>query len=485
MKAIHTLIDYGLFYKLISKEDINYINNKLSYLLKIEPNMYIYSKYNLKSINKTIDKIFNFAVKQNIVENNVIAKNNFKSMVLDIFTPKPSVLNDNFNKLLAKNHSLATDYLHNIMILNNYINKDQTAKNINFNYISDYGKLEITINVSKPEKSNKEIIDSLNNTQKINYPKCALCQENVGYYNNGRSNYRAVPLTLNNEPFYFYYSPYVYYQEHSVVSSKEHTPMAISKKTFSRLFDFVDLFPTYFLGSNGGLPIVGGSILNHEHYQGGKYNFPIEQAKSFKEYKINNITASLLNWPISTIRLKSKDRKSLIDMADIIRTKFEKYENLEADIIPFSKKIRHNTIAPILRKKKKMYQLDIILRNNKTSEEHPDGIFHTHKEIHDIKKEGIGLIEAIGLAILPSRLATDLPLIEKYIKGKIKTFPRIELYPNLINRVKNKNLINQELIRKEVAVMFKEGLENCGIFKQNNTGKEQFKKFFEGILNTI
>lgn len=483
MKAIHLLISYGLHHALISSEEINYVTNRICYYLKIEPTPYQPTKYKNQSLDKIFTPIFNQAIENNIIPDSIQARDNLEALIMDLFTPRPDDLINKFDGLYKKDAKLATSYLYNLMIRNNYIKEARVNKNLKFNFDSKYGEIEITINVSKPEKDNKDIPLEFKNGVNLDYPKCVLCQENVGYYgrNNfsGRSNHRLIPLTLNKENFYFHYSPYVYYQEHAIVLSKTHTPMLINKKTLLRLFDFIDQFPSYFIGSNAGLPIVGGTILNHEHYQGGRYHFPIENASSFKTYQVKDVSISLLKWPVSVIRLESKNKEALIELGDKIRIEFEKYQNKAADIIPFTSKIQHSTITPIVRMKQATYQLDIALRNNRTSNKYPDGIFHNHKEVHDIKKEGIGLIEVMGLAILPARLATDLPLIEDYLEGKVNTFERIGLYPNLINRLKSKKILNKKIVETEVAAMFVQGLEDCGVFKQTTLGKKQFKKFIE------
>ena len=486
MKAIHLLISYGLHHGLISEAEINYVNNRISHYLKIEPSIYQEIKYKKEPLEKIFKPIFEVAVNNKVIEDSLEAKDNFEALIMDLFTPRPDDVINKFDTFMKKDQKIATGYLYNLMIRNNYIKEERVSKNHKYQFESKYGTLEITINVSKPEKDNKAIEAALKNSNNFDYPRCVLCQENVGYYGrnnfNGRSNHRLIPLKLNKEDFYFHYSPYVYYQEHAIVLSKVHTPMLINKKTLIRLFDFVDQFPGYFLGSNAGLPIVGGTILNHEHYQGGRYHFPIENASSFKDYQVKDVKVSLLNWPLSTIRLESSNREALITLGDKIRVAFEKYLDKAANIIPFTGKVPHNTITPIVRIKGGVYELDIALRNNRTDKTYPDGIFHNHPEVHDVKKEGIGLIEVMGLAILPGRLATDIPLIEQYLDGKIKTFDRIQMYPNLINRLKERNVLNKKIIETEVGAMFVQGLEHCGVFKQSKEGQDQFKKFVESII---
>lgn len=488
MLSFDLLLAYGLKNDLISTEDLDYVNNHLSNLLRIEPNQIKSLKYNQENLDDILAPILTNAVKNKLIKDNLEEKDNFEALLLDLFTPRPSQLTSTFNRLYKINPDKATNYLYNLMIKNNYIKQTRVNKNIKYKYKSNYGDLEITINVSKPEKDNKSVQADFKIDSSNNYPQCVLCKENVGFYGknrfNGRSNHRVIPLTINQESFQFQYSPYVYYQEHAIVLAAKHTPMKISQLTFKRLIGFVEMFPKYFIGSNAALPIVGGSILAHEHYQAGKYKFPIESAKAFKTFKINGVEVGLLIWPLATLRLRSKSSSAIIKLAEKIRVTFETYQDSEAGIIPMSGKVKHNTITPIARLKNGVYEFDIALRNNRTSEQYPDGIFHNHPEVFDVKKESIGLIEVMGLAILPGRLATDLIELEKYLKGRIKTFNNIGLYPNLIKRLKaNKKLINRDGIRQVVAKMFEQGLEDCGVFKQTPIGRAQFIRFVEKIIS--
>jgi UDPglucose--hexose-1-phosphate uridylyltransferase len=485
-KQISEFVYYGLKNKMIHDTDVDYVNNRISNLLNIHPR--ILDKINsLASIEKIVSLFIKYAVENKIIKNSIDENEKFEALILDLLTPSPSQLIENFEGLYKTNPNLATNYLYNLMIKNNYIKTESVKRNIKYDYIGKYAKLEITINVSKPEKDNKLVQKELMDENDTDYPKCVLCKENVGFYGktkfSGRSNHRIIPIRLNNEVYNLQYSPYVYYQEHAIVFSNDHKPMKITKETFKRLFDFVNLFPKYFLGSNAALPLIGGSILGHEHYQGGKYKFPIESAKAFKKYSIGSVELALLNWPVSTIRVRSKSLNEIINMAEKIRVKFEVYQDKEAGIIPFTNRLKHNAITPIARYKKNFYELDIALRNNRTNETYPDGIFHNHQEVHDIKKESIGLIEVMGLAILPGRLEKDLVNIENYLKGKIKTFEKINIYPNLIRLLKkNSGSIDQVQIRQVVGSMFEKGLEDCGVFKQNESGRKQFRNFIESKI---
>jgi len=480
---ISRFISYGLKNEMILETDFDYLNNRLSNLLKITPKNLKLTD-GLSNIDKIISIILKYAIEHNIIKDNIDEMDNFEALIMDLLTPRPSQVIDQFNKLYKIAPNIATNFFYNLMIKNNYIKTRRVNKNVKYDYDGLFGKLEITINVSKPEKTNKLVQKELSKDGKYNYPSCVLCKENVGFYGrdkfNGRTNLRIIPITLNKELFNLQYSPYVYYQEHAIIFSNEHVPMKITKETFKRLFDFVKLFPEYFIGSNAALPLVGGSILGHEHYQGGKYKFPIEYAVSFQKYLIGSVELSLLNWPLSTIRIRSKSIHDLIEMADKIRKEFEIYQDNEAGIIPFTKRVKHNAITPIARYSKNSYELDIALRNNRTTKNYPEGIFHNHPETHDIKKESIGLIEVMGLAILPGRLERDLINVENYLKGKIRKFDNIKLYPNLIKSLRAyRGSINQKAIRRVVGSMFEKGLEDCGVFKQNENGRNQFIKFIE------
>jgi UDPglucose--hexose-1-phosphate uridylyltransferase len=485
-KHISEFVYYGLKNRMIAETDVDYVNNRLSNLLKIEPK--IIEKINSEiNLEKIIALIIKYAIDRKVIENNLEDAEKFEALALDLLTPRPSQIIENFNNLYNISPNQATNYLYDLMTKNNYIKMERVKSNIKYDYAGKYGKLEITINVSKPEKNNDSVKKELGNQSKDDYPKCVLCKENVGFYGkakfSGRTNHRIIPIKLNNETFNFQFSPYVYYQEHAIIFSNEHIPMKITKSTFNRLFDFIKLFPEYFIGSNAALPIVGGSILGHEHYQGGKYKFPIEFAKSFEKYTVGKVDIDLLNWPVSTIRIKSKFLSELIDLADKIRTEFDNYKDEDAGIIPYTKNVKHNTITPIARFNNGFYELDIALRNNRADKVYPDGIFHNHPEVHDVKKESIGLIEVMGLAILPGRLEKDLVSIENYLKGKTRTFDNLKLYPNLIKSLqKNNGSINQTRIRQVAAAMFEKGLEDCGVFKQNELGRNQFKKFIESKI---
>ncbi len=482
IKHLHALVSYGLKHHLIDFDDITYAINQLAYKMDLDPKPFVDQDIDGLSIVDIVKPLLDYAVKINLIDDTIDAKDNFESYLMDTLTPRPSDLQKRFNSLSPKE---ATDYFYQMCQDNHYIKTERIEKNKHFIYPSIYGDIDITINISKPEKDPKTIAQ-LKMQKSSSYPSCLLCIENVGYYGNlshpGRSHHRVISMTLNQEPFYFQYSPYVYYNEHAIVLHKDHIPMEISRKTFLRLFDFINQFPHYFLGSNAGLPIVGGSILDHEHYQGGSANFPIEQAKVFKTLTQNDVKLELLIWPLSVIRLSSKHLNQLIDLADKLRVYFENYSDESIDLLAKTNE-SHNAITPIARFKDGLYILDIALRNNRTSEKYPDGIFHPHKDVHAIKKENIGLIEVMGLAILPGRLVKDLEAVEKILNGQETSLKGLELYKDWMEMIERNPMRSMKKnIEYAAGKAFVKGLEDCGIFKQDEFGRLKFIQFVEGFL---
>ncbi|CAM4456087.1 UDP-glucose--hexose-1-phosphate uridylyltransferase [Paenibacillus tarimensis] len=397
----------------------------------------------------------------------------------------------------------ATERFYKLNIDSNYIRMDRISKNQYWRQPTEYGELEITVNLSKPEKDPKEIA-LLKTLPPSRYPKCLLCVDNVGYAGRAdhpaRQNLRVIPLKLQGEQWFFQYSPYVYYNEHSIVFKGEHVPMQISGTTFARLLDFVDAFPHYFIGSNADLPIVGGSILNHDHFQAGKHVFPMEVAPAFALYKDEQepgLTFSLVSWPLSVIRVQGADKERVLAAGERILAAWRGYSDPEAEIAaateqPDGSSVPHNTITPIARKKPDgLYELDLVLRNNRTSEEHPDGIFHPHSHLHHIKKENIGLIEVMGLAVLPGRLKSEMEQIAAYLTGE-RAYQPAELEDTAHPLHQHAAWINamtakygtkvaaeeaEQLIKSEVGKKFAEVLADAGVFKQTDSGREAFARF--------
>jgi len=487
-KEIKRLVQYGINNNLMNQEDYSYAVNKICDLLKISD--FIDEKIEEVTVSEPsslLNPLLDFAVTQNVIEvDTVLNRDLFEAKIMDCIIPKPSGVIKNFNELCQSDSKEATNYFYDLSQKSNYIKTSRTSKNIIWKSNTPYGELDMTINLSKPEKDPRDIIAS-KNTSSTSYPKCLLCKEHVGFSGRpGRTSHRIIPLKLNNEDFYLQYSPYVYYNEHSIVLMKEHNPMNVTVKTFKRLFDFVDMFPHYFLGSNAGLPIVGGSILAHEHYQGGAHHFAIEDAELINEYNVEDVTIKQLKWPLSVLRLESLNKKSVIDFAHSLFNYWENYSDESVGI--FSKTTeQHNAITPIARKNGETYIIDMTLRNNRTSEDFPLGIFHPHPENHHIKKENIGLIEVMGLAVLPARLKDEIPVIKEAILNDTELPKELDMHSDWLTHLKNE--YNGEdlntFINNEIAIKFMRCIEDAGVFKQTEEGKKAFNRFTEGFINDI
>ncbi len=439
-------------------------------------------------------------------ENNLLKdglKNLFSTYVFGILTPLPSVVNETFYKIRKEEGAQkACDYLYDLSIKNNYVQKTAISRNLFWEYKDGDNVLEITINLSKPEKDNKEIAKLLSLPKKtVKYPACALCKENEGFEGSAthpaRENIRTVSLTLDGEPWFVQYSPYGYYNEHCIVINKEHTPMKITEGTVRKLIDFVDIFPNYMAGSNAALPIVGGSILNHEHYQGGGHVMPMQKApvkKYYKSEKYKDVKIGRVKWYNSVIRLSSENKAELTALAgEIIRT-WENYSCPECEILSHTGDVPHNTLSPIIRKSGDEYILDMILRNNRTNEKYPDGIFHAHPEYHNIKKEGIGLIEAMGLFILPARLKKQLDMIADILCGNAeyneaelnKEENYLYVHRNMIKELMAEVKVNDKeaavaAVKDKVNNICKNILNNTAVFKNDEIGENGFEDFMKAV----
>ncbi|MCX8169814.1 MAG: UDP-glucose--hexose-1-phosphate uridylyltransferase, partial [Candidatus Methanomethyliaceae archaeon] len=424
---IERLLNFAMENKMIEQWDIVPSRNALMDLLKItEPYGGKVPAEKLEKPTEILDNILDYAAETGIIEiDTVTYRDLLDAKIMGILMPRQSEVIRSFNNT-AKEQGIetATDDFYNLSKASNYIRMDRIQKNLYWLSETEYGNLEITVNLSKPEKDPRDIAAAKSLPQ-ASYPKCLLCIENVGYAGNvnhpARQNHRVIPVNINNEQWYFQYSPYVYYNEHCILFKEEHIPMQISDRSFNRLFDFVEQFPHYFVGSNADLPIVGGSILSHDHFQGGRHVFPMETAsidKTFSHLKYADVKVSIVKWPMSVIRLSSKDKGKLKQLSVQILNSWREYSDEKVEILAYSNKdgklVPHNTITPIARMNKEgEFEIDLVLRNNRTSDEHPDGIFHPHQELHHIKKENIGLIEVMGLAVLPARLGKKLKDIEK------------------------------------------------------------------------
>ena len=419
---INRLINFGVKKNLIDKLDEVYVANLLLEVLGIDEFEKEEVEEELETATEILEKMLDFAVKKGIIEDTIIQRDLFDTKIMNCLVNRPSEIIKTFNEKYKLNKKEATDYFYNLSIASNYIRKDRTDKNIIWKVKTEYGDLDITINLSKPEKDPKDI-KKAKEMKSTKYPKCLLCKENEGFMGNinhpARQNHRIIPMEFAEEKWFLQYSPYVYYNEHCIVLNSKHTPMQINRKTFENLIEFVDYIPHYFLGSNADLPIVGGSILSHDHYQGGNYVFAMEKADIEETFNIDCFKSSVsrLKWPMSVIRLKGTDKNDIINLAEYILSSWKNYSDESVDIINKTTE-EHSTITPIARKKGNEYELDLVLRNNRTTREYPMGIFHPHNEVHHIKKENIGLIEVMGLAVLPSRLEEELNYLANLMINK-------------------------------------------------------------------
>ncbi len=484
---INKLLQYGLEKNLITQDDYYYCANRIIDLLNINS----FEKIEINSkidFYLTLNHIVDYAYQNKVIDSNTVTKRDiFDSKLMDCLMIRPSELNLSFWSKYKENKQNATDYFYELSKNINYIRTNRISKNISWKTKTEYGEFDITINLSKPEKDPSEISKIKNVAS--NYPKCLLCRENEGFRGKpGRSNHRIIKLTLNQEPWFMQYSPYVYYNEHCIVLSEKHEPMKINRLTFKRLLDFVSLFPHYFIGSNADIPIVGGSILNHNHFQGGRYDFAMAKAQAkyqlkFKDYP--DVQGSIIKWPMSVIRISSKNRDSLIDLADKILNKWLVYSNLQQDIMHETKGNQHNTITPIVRYKNEKYEIDLVLRNNRTTELHPLGLFHPHKEHHHLKKENIGLIEVMGLAVLPKRLKQEIEMIKDHIINHKNMSKDIKKHSEWIKQLKEKYTFNKNnidhIFQKEVGYKFVQILKQCAVFKDTEEGNQAFLNFINCI----
>ena len=493
---INRLINFALYHKLINPEDSVWAANSLIGILGIH-------SFETEDINETftaspdsiLAKILDWAAENNIIENTETERDLLDTELMGALTPRPSDVIAQFEALKAESPVKATDYFYGLGVSSNYIRSERTAKNICWKTSTDFGELDITINMSKPEKDPRDIAKA-KTIKSTGYPKCLLCRENEGFYGHhghpARQNIRLIPLTLQGKCWYFQYSPYSYYNEHCIVLDENHVPMLISRETFGNLFAFVEMFPHYFVGSNADLPIVGGSILSHDHYQGGRYTFAMAVASVEKEYATSSpeIKAGRVKWPMSAIRLRSRNPEALVNLADRVLSAWREWTDEPVGILAYSDGEPHNTITPIARRKGEDYELDLVLRNNRTSEEHPLGIFHPHAEVHHIKKENIGLIEVMGLAVLPARLKGALERIcASWLEGKETLPSELEAHETWYEGLRKKydGLKGEQevrnMLRDEVGHVFTQVLTDSGVYKRTAEGLAAFDKFAEKALS--
>lgn len=493
---IEKLLAYGVKYLFLNKDDLIFIRNTLLFKLKVdEPSEKLLDFEAINNLDVP-DCLIN---ELEVYTKEVLQLDNFGSEqliedVMGLITPRPSFINEHFYKLYQSSKEEAVKFLYDLNIKANYVQKTKIAQNIK--WMSDDG-LEISINLSKPEKDNKEIKKAAS-TSLIKYPKCVICLENVGYY--GRSNHpirrtiRVVDLKLNDEDWFLQYSPFGYYDEHLIVVTNEHTPMEVNKKNTEALFAFLDLFPFYFIGANSDLAITGGSILSHEHFQGGRYTFPLMKAKDAFEVYLKgyeDVKVTYLDFYNSCFKLKAKDQSKIVDLAMKINEAWLSFNDLEGEILSYTNNERHSSLTLIARKEKEDYELFIILRNNRTNKIHPEGIFHAHKQYHHIKREGIGLIEAMGLFILPPRLKRQSFLIEKIIKEDLskeeylKLDHELVLFEKMINELIGEKENISLRIQENISNVCKNILLNTGVFKKDENGQKVLKRFLKHLEKNL
>lgn len=494
---INRLAAYGLKTGLIEKDDVIFVKNQLLLQLSLdgfesEEQVNALPEVSTDDLEDILKHLLDYAVEHNLTVNDgTAARDLFDTKLMATLVSKPSEVISHFRALYAKSPKEATDWFYKFSQDTDYIRRYRIKRDMKWQAETEYGDLDITINLSKPEKDPKAIAAALSAKQ-TSYPLCLLCKENVGYAGRlnhaARENHRIIPLTLAGESWGFQYSPYVYYNEHCIVFNYEHTPMLISKKTFERLLDFVTQFPHYTLGSNADLPIVGGSILTHDHFQGGAYEFPMARAPIETPVTVKgfeDVEAGIIKWPMSVLRISSADPARLVALADHVLSAWRGYTDKDAFIFAESDGKKHNTITPIARRRGSRYELDLVLRNNITTEEHPLGVYHPHAELHHIKKENIGLIEVMGLAVLPARLKAELSDLGKAIVAgrDISADETLSKHASWVDEIKAKYsaCITSEnvddILRTETGIVFSKVLEHAGVYKRTDDGKAAFLRF--------
>ncbi|MBV6684047.1 UDP-glucose--hexose-1-phosphate uridylyltransferase [Bacillus sp. JRC01] len=486
-RLLHSLVHKGFLAGLIREEDTVYVRNRLLAVLDQDS----YEEAGGADVEMDIPDLLS-AIALEALNLGIIEAGEEEVLtaeLMDCFMPKPSEVNVQFRTLYAEDPIRATDYFYNLSRLSNYIQTKRIAQNVHYKVDSLYGELDITINLSKPEKDPAQIArERLLPKHDHRYPVCLLCVENEGYKGRwdhpGRAHHRMIRLGLGGEDWMLQYSPYVYYDEHCIILSEEHRPMEINREGFGRLLDFVEQFPHYFAGSNADLPIVGGSILSHDHYQGGRYEFAMARAGEEVTCPMKShpsVRAAIVKWPMSVVRLSADEAGPLLDAADDMLQGWRAYSDPSAGVFASTEGEPHNTITPIARKRDGRYELDLVLRNNRRSDEHPFGIFHPHEDVHHIKKENIGLIEVMGLAVLPARLKTELSLVENALHGDVEEAP--VHHREWVREIREKRSeeitpdTSSSIVRDELGKKFSRVLEDAGVFKRTEEGMEAFRRF--------
>ncbi len=491
---IKKLVEYALACGLISERDRVYSVNMIIDALGLDEFEDVDVSGEEICLEKILGAINDYAVSKGIIEDSITFRDLFDTRIMGLLTPRPGEVTAEFEELYAKSPEKATDYFYKLSCDSDYIRRYRIEKDMKWVSKTPYGDMDITINLSKPEKDPKAIA-AAKSVPQSGYPKCLLCRENEGYAGRvnspARQNHRVIPVTINDSEWCMQYSPYVYYNEHCIVFNSEHIPMKIERATLKKLLDFVAQFPHYFVGSNADLPIVGGSILSHDHFQGGRYEFamakaPVERELSFKGFE--DVEAGIVKWPMSTIRLRCTEPERLVELADKILISWRGYSDESAFIFAETNGEKHNTITPIARMKNGKFELDLVLRNNITTNEHPLGVYHPHAELHHIKKENIGLIEVMGLAVLPARLKTELAVLaDAIVSGKniradesiSKHADWVEEFSSQYENISGENVM--DILCAEVGKVFSKVLEHAGVYKRDEKGMEAFVRFSESV----
>ena len=491
-RLISALLDHAQKCGMLDSADRIYAANTLCTELRLTAfEDYVSNEEKGLRLHEILDAICDYAVANNIINEGITAHDLFDTKLMGMLMPRPSEVTAKFFELYREDPKKASDYFYRLSIDSNYIREDRVEKDRRWSVDSKYGKIDISINLSKPEKDPKDIAAAKLAPQS-GYPKCLLCPENVGYAGHAnapaRQNLRQIPFTLGGDEWLLQYSPYVYYNEHCIALSKAHVPMKICRATFERQLDFVTELPHYFIGSNADIPIVGGSILSHDHMQGGCYTFPMERAEIIlpvKFEKFPEIEAGIVNWPMSVLRLRSADKAALVDLADEIRIAWSGYSDEANGVVAFTDDVPHNAITPIARRRDGDFELDLVLRNNLTSEEFPMGIYHPHADKHNIKKENIGLIEVMGLAILPARLKKEMARLGEIILAgdDVRADADCEKHADWYDSFKNDHTFTAEnvesILYEEIGKTFTAVLEDAGVYKATDEGRAAMMKFVE------
>ena len=492
-KSIAALVDYALRHGLIEETDRVWAENNLLAALGLDAYTRPEGPAEERELEEILAELLDFAEQRGIIEGGVTERDLLDARLMGLLTPRPSEVLREFRRRYAESPEAATSWYYDLSRASDYIRSYRIVKDLKWKSATDYGELDITVNLSKPEKDPKAIA-AAGKAKASGYPKCLLCREAEGYAGRldypCRSNHRLIPLSLNGEDFFLQYSPYVYYNEHCIVLNKEHVPMKIDRAAFLRLLDFVGQFPHYFLGSNADLPIVGGSILSHDHFQGGHYRFAMEKAPVETELAFPgfaDVRAGIVKWPMSVIRLRAADPLRLAELADRILTAWRGWTDERVSVYAETDGEPHNTITPIARRRGADFELDLVLRNNLTTAEYPLGLFHPHQELHHIKKENIGLIEVMGLAVLPARLKTELKELETALVtgGDLRATPTLASHADWAEELKERYSFTsdnaEEILRQEVGVVFMRVLEHAGVFKRDAAGREAFLRFAQSV----